>query len=71
LKTTAADDPVTCAEYARGNNPLNLDGWKHFQRLAKREKKLKRMINQAKLKPYHREPFGSLVLLSPQTMHKQ
>jgi hypothetical protein len=50
LKTIEADDPVTCAEYARENNLLNLDGWKQFRRLAKSEKKLKRMINQAKLK---------------------
>jgi hypothetical protein len=30
LKTIAADDPVTCAEYARENNLLTLDGWKQF-----------------------------------------
>jgi hypothetical protein len=47
LKTIAADDPATRADYAREKNLLNTDGWKQFQRLAKSEKKLKRMINQA------------------------
>jgi hypothetical protein len=52
LNTIAADDPVTCAEYAKENNLLDTDGWKQFRRLAKNEKKLKLMINQAKLKSY-------------------
>jgi hypothetical protein len=43
LDLIASDDPVTCAEYAREKNLLGL---------AKSEKKLKRLINQAKLKNY-------------------
>jgi hypothetical protein len=66
LKTISADDPVTCAEYARENNLLNLDGRKQFWRLAKSEKKLKRMINQAKLKTYRRETFRKFGVLVPQ-----
>jgi hypothetical protein len=52
LNTITADDPFTCAEYAKENNLLDIDGWKQFRRLAKNEKKLKHMINQAKLKSY-------------------
>jgi hypothetical protein len=39
LNAIAADDPVTCAEYAKKNNLLNTDGWKQFRRIAKSEKK--------------------------------
>jgi hypothetical protein len=52
LNTIAAADPVTCAKYAKKNNLLNTDGWKQFQSIAKSEKKLQQMINQAKLKSY-------------------
>ena len=56
LSIIAADDPVTCAIYARDNNLLELDGWKRFKRLAKRQKKLFRMANQAKLRSYNTAP---------------
>jgi hypothetical protein len=36
-----------------------------FQMLAKSEKKLKRMINQAKLKNYQRDPFWKIGVLVP------
>jgi hypothetical protein len=35
LKAIAADDRVTCEEYAKKNNLLNTDGWKQFWRIAK------------------------------------
>jgi hypothetical protein len=41
---------------------LNIDGWKQFLRFAKCEKKLKRMINQSKLKTYRCEPFWKVPL---------
>ena len=56
LSIIAADDPVTCAIYARDNNLLELPGWKRFKRLAKRQKKLFRMANQAKLRSYNTAP---------------
>jgi hypothetical protein len=34
LSILAIDDPVTCAIYARENDLLELDGWKHFKVLA-------------------------------------
>jgi len=49
LNVIAADDPVTCALYARKHNLLDTDGWKRFRRIAKNEKKLTRFLNQAKL----------------------
>ncbi len=49
LSVIARDDPVTCALYAKENNLLNLDGWKQFRKLAKRQKKMVRAINQSKL----------------------
>jgi hypothetical protein len=66
-KAIATDDHVTCAEYARENKLLDTDGWKQLKRLAKSEKKLKRMINQAKLKAYHWEPFWKFGVLVPRT----
>jgi hypothetical protein len=49
LSIIAADDPVSCAIYARDNNLLDVDGWKRFRGIAKRQQKLHRMVNQAKL----------------------
>lgn len=47
-----ADDPVTCAIYARDNNLLDKPGWKHFSRITNRQKKLLRMSKQSKLRSY-------------------
>ena len=52
LDLIAGDDPVTCAEYALKSNLLDQTGWKRFRRYAKNEKKMQRMINQAKLRSY-------------------
>ena len=38
LPVLAADDPVTCASYTKGNGISHLDGWKRFKNLAKRDK---------------------------------
>ena len=56
LTIAAADDPVTCALYARDNDLLDLPGWKRFKSIAKRQKKLLRMANQAKLRSFRRSP---------------
>ena len=56
LSVLSADDPVTCAIYARDNNLLELPGWKRFARLARRNQKMLRMVNQAKLRSYRRVP---------------
>ena len=49
LAIIAKSDPVSVAIYARDNQLLHLDGWKCFRRLARRQKKLLRLANQAKL----------------------
>ncbi|CAJ1938442.1 unnamed protein product [Cylindrotheca closterium] len=56
LSIIGADDPVACAIYARDNNLLETPGWKRFKSIAKREKKLLRMINQAKLRSFCTAP---------------
>jgi hypothetical protein len=44
------DDPVSCAVYARENDLLDEPGWKRFKSIARREKKMLRMVNQARLR---------------------
>ena len=56
LQLIAADDPVTCAIYAKDNGLLDLPGWRKFKSIAKRQKKFTRMVNQAKLKSYTSSP---------------
>jgi hypothetical protein len=56
LSVIAANDPVTCGIYARDYNLLEQPGCKHFNALANWQKKLFRMINQAKLRSFHTAP---------------
>ena len=44
LPIIAADDPVTCAAYAKENDLLALEGWHRFRNLAKKDKGLARAI---------------------------
>ena len=46
----AKDDPVSCAQYALNNDLLSKEDWKRFRGIAKNQKKLKRMVRQAKPK---------------------
>ena len=54
LTAIAADDPVTCAIYARENNLLPQPGWKQFKGIAKRQKKLFRMVKRHTALSFHR-----------------
>ena len=45
-----ADDPITCAAYAKEKNLCNLDGWKTFRHLINKEKQLTRDIKQSKIR---------------------
>jgi len=47
LSVIAANDPVTCALYAKENDLLDQEGWKRFRGIAKHDKKLLCMANQA------------------------
>ena len=40
LSLNAADDPVTCAVYAKEHGLLHLDGWKSLKHIAKNQKQL-------------------------------
>jgi hypothetical protein len=52
LHMIAADDPVTCVIYAKDHGLLDTERWKRFRSLAKRAKKMLRMVNQSKLRSY-------------------
>jgi hypothetical protein len=52
LSVIAANDPVTCAVYAREHDLLDIEGWKHFRNLAKHKKHFLRLVKQAKMKSY-------------------
>ena len=56
LSMIAADDPVTCAIYAKDNSLLELPGWKRFKSIAKRKNVFTRMVNQAKLRSFRTAP---------------
>jgi hypothetical protein len=56
LLVIAANNPVTCAVYAREYDLLDIKGWKHFRNLAKDEKHFLRLIKQAKMKSYRQSP---------------
>ena len=48
LSVIAADDPITCAAYAKEKNLYNLDGWKRFRHLIKRRNNLPEPLNSLK-----------------------
>ena len=50
LSIIAADDPVTCAAYAKENDVLALERWHRFRSLAKKDKGLAREIKQSKIR---------------------
>ena len=56
LNKIVVDDPVSCSTHAKENNLLDQLGWIRFKSLAKREKKLLRIQNQAKLRSYRTSP---------------
>ena len=60
----AADDPVTCATYAKKHDLLHLDGWKRLKHIAENQKQLTSAINQSKIRPVRRSAvyqFGFLI----------
>ena len=50
LSIIAADDPVTCAAYAKENDLLTVEEWCRFKNLAKKDKVLARASKQTKIK---------------------
>ena len=52
LSVIAADNPVSCAMYAKKYDLLDLPGWKRFKSLAKRQNNMLREVNLAKLRKH-------------------
>ena len=52
LFVSCQDAPVVCALYAKESGLLEEEGWKRFKSIAKREKKLFCLVNQAKLRSF-------------------
>ena len=64
LSEIAADDPITCVAYAKEKNLNNLDGWKRFKNIIKKNKKLSRAIMQSKIRQVRHSQkymFGYLI----------
>ena len=64
LSVIAADDPITCAAYAKEKNLYNLDGWKRFRHLIRKQKQLTRAIKQSKIRQVRHSKkymFGFLI----------
>ena len=49
LSIIAADDPVTCAAYAKENDLLALEGWRRLRGLAMKDNVLAKAIKQSKI----------------------
>ena len=49
LHMIGKDSPVIVAHYAKEKGLLDLPGWKRFKRIAIHDKKMVRMLNQARL----------------------
>ena len=64
VSVTAADDPVTCATYAKQHDPIAVEGRRRFRNLAKKDKVLAKAIKQSKIRPVRRSQaymFGYLI----------
>ena len=64
LSVIGLDDPITCAAYAKEKNLYNLDAWKRFKSIIKKDKKLSRAIKQSKTRQVRHSQkymFGYLI----------
>ena len=59
MSVIAADDPITCAAYAKEQNLYSLDVWKRFRHLIKKERQLTRAIKQSKIRQVRHCQFSS------------
>jgi hypothetical protein len=66
LNIFGKDDPVTCAVYACEHGLLEEEGWKRFKGIARREKKMLRMVNQSHIKvtSTHQDTSSAIVSLA-------
>ena len=70
LSILKKSDPISCAIYAKENDLLELQGWKAFKKLARKQKKLLRLVNQAKLQSYRNAPMYKYGIQVPRN-HEQ
>ena len=70
LSIIAADDPVTCAAYAKENDLLALEGWRRFRSLAKKDKVFARAIKQVRSGKSGDPKLTCLGTSSPETTWK-
>jgi hypothetical protein len=56
MATIAADDPVTCAIYAKDNNLLDVPSWKRLKSIARCQQHMFCMANQAQLRSFRLAP---------------
>ena len=64
LSIIAADDPVTCAAYAKENDLLALEGCRRFRSLDMKDKVLTKAIKQSRIRQVRRsqsDMFGYLI----------
>ena len=67
LNRFGKDDPVSCARYAKRNGLLDTDGWKQFSGIAKKEKRILRLLNQGRVKYYQKVPIYQYGYRVPRT----
>jgi Reverse transcriptase (RNA-dependent DNA polymerase) len=70
LHIIAADDPISCATYAKKNGLINMPGWKRFRRFVEHETMIETIVNKVKLqtyKPTIKFKYGFIV---PNTHHE-
>jgi hypothetical protein len=56
LSVILEDSPVFLAEYAAKHSLLDVEGWKRLKPIARRSKKLHRLVNQARLRSFRTAP---------------
>ena len=65
LSVIETNDPITCPASVKEKNSYNLDGWKRFRHLIKKEEQLTRAIKQSKRRQVRHAKkymFGFLIL---------
>ena len=70
LSIIAADDPVTCAAYAKENDLLALEGWCRFRNLAKKIKSLQEQSSKVRSGKSGDPKLTCLGTSSPETIWK-
>ena len=66
----AADDPVTCAAYAKQHDLLASEGWCRLRNLSRKDKVLTRAIKQSKIRQVRRSQNAHVWILNPKKLHE-